>query len=69
LDEALYGLVGNGPHFVVGAVLNRMLDKHARRVEAEGSGLCNGGIDERLRCNKDTGKAAALKVGDVMHTA
>jgi hypothetical protein len=62
-------LVGKRPHFVVGAILNGMLDEQPCRVETQCFGLGLGSGNEWIRGNEDAWKAAALKVGDVMHTA
>ena len=46
-----------------------MFDKQTSRVETKCLRLCFGGVNKGHRCDKHTGKAAAFKVGDVMHTA
>ena len=68
-DQLVYGLVGKGPHLVVGAILNWMFDEQACRVESQRLGLGFGGIDEGRRCNEHAGKATTFEIGDVMHTA
>lgn len=68
-DELVDCLVSERSHLVVAAVLNRVLDEESGRVEAKCGRLRLGCGHERARSYEDAGKAAALEVGDVMHTA
>lgn len=68
-DQLVDRLVGERPHLIVGAVLNRMFDEQTSRVETQRLGLRLGGGYERIAGNKNAWKATAFEVGDVMHTA
>ena len=61
--------VGQGGHLVVGAVLDGVGNKHAGRIEAQGSRLSRSRVAERIGSHKDSRDATSFKVADVVHTA
>src|SRR3546814_14198799 len=68
-DDLVERDVGQGPHLVVGAVLDRVGHEDARRVEPERLRLGRGGVDELARRDEHAGYAPALQISDVGHTA
>src|SRR5262249_43012964 len=67
--DLLKGAVGDRDHFLVGAVLNRMLDEDRGGITAEGARLRGGAVDELDGGDEHSGDAARLEVDDVVHTA
>ncbi len=68
-DQSIERLVGNRPHFLVGPILNRMLDEDGVRMESECGALTVGRVDKDIAGHKDGGYTATLKIGAVVHTA
>ncbi len=63
------GVVGDLAHFVVGAVLDRMVDENAGGLEAESVCLDTSRPDKFVGGDHDAGDAAGFEIGEVVHTA
>ena len=68
-NQLVEGFVGDGDHFIVGAVLDGMLHPHSGGVEAERLALHLGPVNELDGGYEDSRDAAAFQISDVVHTA
>jgi hypothetical protein len=60
---------GQYHHFCVGAVLDRVRNKHPLRRQTERSALRNCRVGEFRRSDEDSWNPAAFEIDDVVHTA
>ena len=72
-DHAKYfvkRLIGVGGHFGIGAILNRVGDKHTLHVwHAKRNRLGGGCLTKLGRCDEHGWNSAGFKINDVVHTA
>ncbi len=68
-NQLVKGLVGDGDHLVVGAVLDGVFHPDGCRVEAERFALHLRPVDELDGGDEDGRNAAAFQISDVVHTA
>jgi len=68
-QDLVHGGIGEGAHLIVGAILNRVGNKHPRRLEADGVALGLGRVDELGGGQEHTRQTTSLEISDVVHTA